>query len=349
MAQVYEKIPSSQLALFSKLKFIQGSNFKKFKEFYLSKYLKGFVVPANTFDNVKGKFPIGFTIWDLSSKNKIKNIACDIYEKNNIKNGEKLFYGRLPKSINKWFTKFQSNTTDYIGLLSNYPPDFQNQSKVFIQIKHTARSGAIRINQNNIIPLSVYFAVRHCIKATWLNDRDQFLYPNDGWQTDKKFQNDCLAFTLFHGQNKITSEAGTNHWIPFTESEVNSREKFESNFMSKYIQGKIKPDETPDVFDAIAEPKTHYIVPLKFSPEAKTVFNAGLELWCYYHAQANCNVNASLYDIRAYFQGRNAKGRMNNKSDNETYTELITNLRNNLKLLAQKIEPKVYEYEFLKK
>jgi hypothetical protein len=59
-------------------------------------------------------------------------------------------------------------------------------------------------------------------------------------------------------------------------------------------------------------------------------------------------VNASLYDIREHFQGRNDKGKMNNKSDDETYNALIAELRSALKILAEKIEPKVYEYGFLK-
>ena len=40
---------------------------------------------------------------------------------------------------------------------------------------------------------------------------------------------------------------------------------------------------------------------------------------------------------------------MNNKSDDDTYNKLSGNLREVLKTLAEKIEPKVYEYEFLKK
>ena len=39
---------------------------------------------------------------------------------------------------------------------------------------------------------------------------------------------------------------------------------------------------------------------------------------------------------------------MNSKSADETYNELVENLRSELKVLAEKIEPKVYEYEFLK-
>ena len=154
---------------------------------------------------------------------------------------------------------------------------------------------------------------------------------------------------MFHGQNKISSKEGTNHWIPFSEQEVNAREKFESNFMFKFINGKIEPDESPiDIFSVLLEPKVHYEVPLKFSEQAKAVFNAGKELWIYYHQQPNCNVNASLYDIREHFQGRSEKGKMNNKSQDEAYMQLIAKLRNQLKLLAKKIEPKVYEYGFLK-
>jgi hypothetical protein len=161
---------------------------------------------------------------------------------------------------------------------------------------------------------------------------------------------------------------------------VGARDKFDSNFMTDYISGKaIKIDRVsePDLFYSCApyhrgsgyhSRKTEEPQPRKFSPEAQTVFNAGKKLWQYYHAQfpsnshplegqgwsrgagvvSKCNVNASLYDIREYFQGRNDKGKMNSKSDDETYNELIANLRSTLKTLALKIEPKVYEYGFLK-
>jgi len=39
---------------------------------------------------------------------------------------------------------------------------------------------------------------------------------------------------------------------------------------------------------------------------------------------------------------------MNNKGNDETYNELIGKLRSELKTLAKKIEPKVYEYGFLR-
>ena len=240
--------------------------------------------------------------------------------------------------------------------------DFQNQNGIFIEIvkKNQTSTYFKPIAISNLLKSSIYYAVRHCIPATWLNDRDQFLYPNDGWQTNTEFQNDCLTFTLFN--NDIQSQYGTNHWIPFTEYEVNAQAKFESNFMTNFIKGKIKQEATTtDLFNSETSPNRvsnpvralDENIELQFSEEATAVFDAGRELWKYYHEIASLprndyNVNASLYDIREYFQGRNDKGRMNSKSDDATYTQLLAELRNKLAVLADKIKPKVYEYGFLK-
>ncbi len=353
MANIYEKIPDCVLGQFSKLKFINGSNFKKFKEYFLAEYKGGFVVPADTFDNVKGNFPIGFTIWNTASKTKINTIATDIYDKKGNFSGVKNFYGDLPNSINKWIKIYDDKFKKGIGFMENPAPDFQNNSF----LNFSTNIGTRHVNYysfelHNIFPGVIYFSVRLCIEASWLNDRDQFLYPNEGWKTDTEFQNDCLAFALFNGQNRISQADGTNHWIPFTENEVNAKEKFESNFMTDFIKGKIKSEkQDSSLFEQTDKTNISSKAngnALQFSQEATEVFDAGRELWRYYHSQKNINVNASLYDIREYFQGRNDKGRMNSKSTDETYTELIGNLRQKLNVLAQKITPKIYEYEFLK-
>jgi hypothetical protein len=199
------------------------------------------------------------------------------------------------------------------------------------------------ITKYNLIYMCIYLSVRHNLKATWLNDRDQFLYPNNKWKKDKQFQTNCLTFALFHGQNKITVKGGVNHWIPFTEYEVNAPDKFDSHFMSQFIKGQLKPSGNGNVF---GKKKLHN-EPLEFSAEAQAVFDAGRELWQYYLSKPDCNVNAALYDIREYFQGRNSGGKMNNKSDDEQYTLLMNALKYSLKELSKKIEPKIYEYGFL--
>jgi hypothetical protein len=357
LARIYAEIPNSKIANFSTLKNLQSSNFKDFRGFFRAKLEKIFVVPADTFDNVKGKFPIGFFIWNSDIKEIFKEIEADIF---NIKSefiGQKKItnFDNL-KYINSWYSKFYDNGNNEIGIMNTRGNDFQNQNYIRISTINNFNHTNI-ITKNNLISSSIYISVRHCIIANWLNDRDQFLQPNDNWKTDSDFHNDCLTFTLFDNSNNITGSNGINHWIPFTEKEVNAKEKFASSFMTDFMKSPPTPKEgatTNDLFsmDPVALSTTITPTPrvggLVFSGEATAVFDAGRALWSYYHSQKEVNVNASLYDIREYFQGRNAAGRMNPRSEDATYSELIGNLRKNLTLLADKIKPKVYEYEFLK-
>jgi hypothetical protein len=346
MARVYQEISGVWLAEFSKLKMLQSPNFGGLRNFFTTKLERCFIVPANSFDNVKGQFPIGFKIWNTNVIEIFNHISADIYDKNNQMVGQKIIYSYdNDKYINEWIKQFANTLNSYIGILNYRGNDFQHQNMVFIENSGNTSMTQLTINRHNLITTSIYLAVRHCIKATWLNDRDQFLHPNEKWETDKIFQNDCLAFALFHGQNKISSKLGTNHWIPFTESEVGSKQKFESKFMTNFIAGKLKDDNSTALFEKDKVTKKE---PLEFSGEAKVVFEKGKALWSYYHKQPNINANASLYDIREYFQERNTTGKMNSKSTDEVYTKLLADLKDSLAILAKKIEPKVYEYGFLK-
>ena len=85
------------------------------------------------------------------------------------------------------------------------------------------------------------------------------------------------------------------------------------------------------------------------SIEALAVFDAGRELWRYYHPQPNALPDASLYDIRAHFQGFKPNGHMNSDSADAEYGKCITTLRSARKVLTAQIVPKAYEHGFLRK
>ncbi len=348
--RAYSKIPDAKLAQFSTLKMIQASNFVKFRNVFVAKFEKGFIIPADTFDNVKGKFPIGFFIWNFAEKEMRKVLECDVFDLKNINLGKKQFYSFEKNSlIIDWLRKYYDKKSDKIALLRMQGTDMQNNRGVFFTnqpsnndiVKHLTAN----ITRCNLLHMCIYLTVRHLFKQYWLNDRDQFLYPNEAWKKDAAFHSDCLTYALFHGQNKISSNGGTNHWIPFSENEVDAHKKFESNFMTQFIKGKINIESCTDLFDSENDINSNV---LTFSDEAQKVFNAGKELYKYYHKQKNINVNASLYDIKVHFQGRNEIGRMNNKSEDETYDKLLKDLRVSLEILEIKLQPKVYEFGFLK-
>lgn len=347
LSRIYHEIDGCIIGEFSKLKALQGAAFDDFRNFFRAELLNSFVVPAYTFDNVKGNFPIGFKVWNTANKVIFKSTVSDVYDENGVYVGLKEFSVTDQSSfINKWISAYRlKKQNNYIGFLAGTNGnDFQQNGIVYILNRRDqmANPRGIWINKDNLLAVSVYFAVRKCINQTWLNDRDQFLCPNESWKTDTEFQNDCFIYTLF--SNGIRSSEGTNHWIPFSEDEVNARDKFESDFMSRYIHGRLRHDGNADLFGL----NTARTTPLEFSKEAQSVINSGRELWIYYHQQPGCNVDASLYEIREFFQGRDDTGKMNPRSDNETYTALIGEVRRNMRILIDKIGPKVYEHGFLK-
>ncbi|ELH7168353.1 hypothetical protein Q9G58_000108 [Campylobacter coli] len=342
--RIYCEIEGAILASFSTLKYVNSTNFIKFRQAFKAKFLKGFMVPAYTFDNVKGKFPIGFLIWDTSKKEEIKKIKLDIFNENGNFLGKKMFYSYdKNKKLNEWYKNFYVKNNE-IAIMNTRGNDFQNTNYIRITLFNNHNHTNI-ISYQNLLQTSIYFSVRHAINATWINDRDQFLYPNDLYKNDDEFKSDCLAFMLFHGQNRISAKEGINHFIPFSEKELGiTKEAFESDFMYKFIKGKIK-DENSLFGDEL--------VKIEFSLEAQELLKAGKELFKYYHTHSEDKgylVNASFYDIKEFFQGRDEKGRMNRPSQakDEHYKILLSDLNTALNALAKKLVPKIYEYGFLK-
>ncbi len=417
--RIHDEIPGCVLAEFSKLKHLQSPNFKAFRQAFRGTLEKCFIVPADTFDNVKGDFPIGFFVWRLedlafatgrigdwevgrdckqtpklqvsqspssesnSTNGVFTSTVADVYDRKGKFIGTKtiLAYDDVA-NIGKWVNSFRHDDDVHLGFMSNGRNDFQNTNLVYF-INDRNQLSTPRgwwMTPPNLIPMCIFVAVRHSVKATWLNDRDTFLYPNDGWQNDFGFQSDCLVYTLFSDFNAIKSKYGVNHWIPFTEEEVGAKDCFASHFMSDWLAGRGAAARTGcapyqgDLFAATGDTPVGLVngqdarspsceaarAPLPrrahlgaLSLPARAVMDAGRELWRYYHAQPGANPNASYYDIRLHFQGvkrtSSGKEQMNATSADETYNRLLAALRAAHKALAAQIAPKVYEYGFLKR
>ncbi|GAA9666758.1 hypothetical protein HpVH11_10320 [Helicobacter pylori] len=356
--RIYKELNGCIMASFSTLKYLNSSNFKKFREVFKAKFLEGFMVPADSFDNVKGQFPIGFLVWDTATPPLKPTNALNLEVFDSL--GEFLGYKNIVnenenvKNIHMWLKqKEKIENMEILGYIDTPTPDFQGSSSVaIINNKNSSKRHSVyfAIASSNILFGSVFFSIRHCIKATWQNDRDQFYAPyDDAFQDDSEFKNNCLIFMLFHTQNRITTTQGTNHFIPFSETEVNAKERYSSHALLDFLKGKIKEEGDSLFLNAKKENK-----PLEFSQSASRVFDAGREIYRHYHTQDSTNphynANASLYDIKEFFQGRNAQGKLNlpAKAKDEHYKQLYANLQDALKDLAKEIQSKVYEYGFLR-
>ncbi len=364
VARIAKEIPNATLAMFSTLKYVNAPNFEKFRSLWSAQYLGGFIIHSLAFDGLKGDFPIGFLIWKINQKAKAKvhitEITTEVLNKSAEAIGEKKFYN-LDSSLflNSWLKRPKANKEPALPLKNAISPatrtidvrgskwsdnaigslylssnDIQNAKSTSIYSSGFNSAGAFFVNPENIWQSAVIFSVRRLIKATWLNDRDQFLQPTK--PLTEEFKNDCLLWMLFNGSN-LTASANNlewnnkkwsivNHFIPFTEAEVNSPERFESDFMVQYLADK------------------------KLSAEAKQVLAEGKKLWQTYFAHIDSRsvrdelkLNRSdvgWYQIRKALQARNASGDfppVSLKAFEEAY-----------KSLTEKLQPMVYELGFLK-
>ncbi|GAA7174354.1 hypothetical protein ID0408_14360 [Helicobacter pylori] len=266
--RIYKELNGCIMASFSTLKYLNSSNFKKFREVFKAKFLEGFMVPADSFDNVKGQFPIGFLVWDTATPplKPTNALNLEVFDSH----GEFLGYKNI-HSCNKvlfladYLQKFQPKKRDTIfGYLDPGRNSFQHQNLVHISVIDKSQQSHVKyfpIIATTILLVSVFFSIRHCIKATWQNDRDQFYAPyDDAFQDDSEFKNNCLIFMLFHTQNRITSTQGTNHFIPFSETEVNAKERYSSHALLDFLKGGIKEEGDSLFLNAKKENK-----PLEFS------------------------------------------------------------------------------------
>ena len=367
VARIAQEIPNATLAMFSKLKYVNAPNFEKFREAWKAKYLGGFIVHSKSFEGLKGNFPIGFLIWktDMLSNKKIdiSEISTEVLDKKAQAIGEKVFYN-LPNNsfLNVWITRPKPNNIEVIPLKNTISPytsaKYLNKwsenalGYMWCQnndLQHTSTQTALfssvwgdghgfYINPENLRQASVIYTVRRLIKPTWINDRDQFLQPTQ--PLTEEFKNDCLIWMLFNGSN-LTASANdlewnnkkwsiVNHFIPFTEEEVNAPERFESDFMVQYLATSLRGT--------------------KQSHEANAVLAEGKKLWQAYFANTDVRsvrdelklnrADVGWYQIRKALQARNASGDfapVSFKPFEEAY-----------KTLSEKLQPQVYELGFLR-
>ena len=290
VARVALEMPTATLAMFSKLKYVNSQTLVTFRDVWNANYLNGFVVHSKVFDGLKGDFPIGFLIWATNQncvkKQPIVEIVTEVYDRNVQAIGEKCFYNlSSDKLLTNWISRPKTNKKEVIPLKNAITPatatkdlrgtkwsdcaiaflwcnsnDMQQAPRTALFSSGFNGGHGIFINSENLWQAAVIFSVRRLSKANWINDIDQFLQPTEPL-TDE-FKTDCLIWMLFNGSN-LTASANVlewnnqkwsivNHFIPFTEAEVNAPARFESDFMVQYLTNLPALTLTPNVIPAQA-------------------------------------------------------------------------------------------------
>lgn len=345
------------LGMFSTLKYINANNDQRMRDkVFQYKYERGFVFSSQNFQGCKGKFPVGFLIWNLGKRLALETqkISLDVYNAALEKVAEKIFsHERREDFLNTWIArprcikKFpplsgalnvaaqNKDRRDRIaeGFLASLMckcNDFSNQNFTALLSAPYVSAGALSVTAENFEQSMIIHMVRRLPKATWLNDRDQFLQPVK--ELTPEFISDAVIWSLFAASNQTVSlrnveyEGETyripNNLYPFELAEVRSWTCSDADIRLQLAL------ETEERFAAI------WIKNHELSAQAQAVLDAGRELYKKFYTElATLDVRRwKIADWDAgWYQIRTALG------------ESVS-----LEALSDKLLPQIYKLGFLR-
>ncbi|WP_218185968.1 hypothetical protein [Pseudomonas sp. URMO17WK12:I4] len=274
LVRIGKEMPTATVAIFSKMKYVNAPNFSGFRDGWNAKYLAGFAVHSKAFDGLSGNFPIGFLIWETNQnaveRTPITAVRTEVLDKKATKVGIKTFYNVDSFTLlGDWIKRPRPNNIESIPLSNALTPasgtkdvrgkkwadgaiggfmckgsDMQNASRsTAIFSSGYCSAGGFLVTEENLWQVAIIFTIRLLIKKTWLNDRDQLLAPVT--EPSDELKGDCLIWMLFSDQNLTASAEDlqwdgrswqlVNHFIPYSETDVGSPGRFESDFMNRYL------------------------------------------------------------------------------------------------------------------
>jgi hypothetical protein len=358
---------TTHLGIFSKLSYLTANNDQMLRDsVFQYKFEKGFMFSIEHFKGTTGKFPVGFLVWNLNKKKHIEKqkIELDVFENSQLKIGTKVFNSTHRESfLSKWidrpaattiFPPFKSAITvainsnkdvrdriseGFLGSLMCKGNDIQNQNFTAILSGPYVSAGALSITKNNFEQAMVVHAARRLPKATWINDRDQFIQPKD--ELSKAFISDCTVWNLLSNSNQTVAMKNVvyqkinyqihNHFFPFLLKDLSKWNITDSDIA-------LTMPNSEDRFLAT------WLAKQKLSNEAKALLLVTKELYKFYFANLN-KLRSNKFKIETWDAGwwqiRNALANENLAND------LIKQIKDARQNLKNKLLPQVYEYEFL--
>jgi hypothetical protein len=263
----------AHLGLFSTLKYINSNNDQKFRDkVFQFTFEDGFVFSSATFSGTQqtNSFPIGFLVWDLAKAKKLETqkLEVTVLDDDASKIGRKRIVAEhRSRFLSKWidrvptteiFPPFGSAISvkgdngdvrdrvarGFLASLMCKGNDVQNYNNVALLSGPYVSAGALSIVPENFNKAMVVHAVRKNARKNWLNDRDQFLQPDE--DPSASFVCRCAVWNLFADSNQTASIRNVayqgktfqviNHFFPFKVATVKKWEISDSEIARSLVR-----------------------------------------------------------------------------------------------------------------
>ena len=350
------------LGMFSKIKYLNANADQNFRDkIFRYKFERGFIFNSKSFDGCKAQFPVGFLIWNLAERIPLESqtISLDVFDSAVEKIAVKTFHvTKHVETLNKWIERPRRTikfppmvsafnvihekircdmvSEDFLAGFMCIGNDFIHQNYTAFLSGVYAGGSEMSVTPENFTQCMIVHMVRRLPKATWLNDRDQFMQPTQ--KLSAEFISDAVIWSLFAPSNQTVSLRNVayegeiyrirNNFFPFTLSELKTWQ------CSSFEMVRAIDSAREDRFAALWL-KNHGS---ELSAEALAVLSAGRELYKKFFAEIG-RLDVRRWKIEAwdagFYQIRNALG------DAEV-------LREPMRALGAKLEPQIYELGFLR-
>ena len=364
------------IALFCKPTYLSGNAYKVFRsEFFKHfNYSNGVLFNASEFADVSDKWGINFTIWNCGEcANKTNFVHTLIHNEDGeiITDGEKSLYNLdnavsardwakepikgektyntipLKSAINVGNTNGTKLTKDYLGCYVNGGNDVQHNGTFCYLISsacNTLTQPSFAVDRLNFDRVCANFSTRKLTIGNWINDKDEYLAPNEENEHYNEFVNDSIVYSLFHSSSNQSSlrqvEYKGKNWDIKNEFFFMSRDEVmelanENNLDFTYNDAKVSGERY--VYEKLQQ--------IDLSKEAQAVLDKATELTINsFKYRELFNDEHPEYQILNWDCGwYQIKGMLKEFMPNE-YKEFVELF----KALAEKMRPMVYELGFLK-
>lgn len=375
LKELYE-LTNVYICLFSKPIYLSGGKQKEFLKRFCNVFsmVDGIIFQASNFANVSSAWGITFNIWKVGKSvdiHKFTHKIVGVSESGDIRvTGDKNIYNVWgePRTTSDWvkpplkekvgYPHFSSGLTiknnNYTWLVGSVGYMYNKSNNIGKNAQEVALfSGifsdahGISILPDNFTRCTALFSARKLITGNWINDKDEYLAPNEQHEKYNEFVNDSVIYSLFHSASNQSSLRQVEYkgklWDIKNEFFWMSKQDI-MDLANKYNMDEIYEDaKTSDeryVYKYIQGHKE------EFSQEALDVLNKAIELtkksfkyrqlFADEHPEYQLEKcwDAGFYQLKAIW-----KEYM--KDDFEEFKKLY-------KTLSDKMRPMVYELGFLK-
>ena len=229
-------LTNAYFALFSKPIWLSGSKQGKFLKNFSSQWecKDAYLFQASHFADVSDAWGISLTLW--KSDNQATPITeynmklIDILDDGSIDvfGNHILYNASLLKGANDWCETNAPKTVIYPNLTSGLnidstqrlnkaipdqygqivmsdPKVVGNQTGVLMLSSTNANAHSKCISISNFTRCTALFTARKLIEGNWINDKDEYLAPNENHHDYKRFEADSIVYSLFHTSSNQTS------------------------------------------------------------------------------------------------------------------------------------------------